>query len=237
MNDYSAHVWTRLTGFFGVLNSLVILPLEPASARPPLPIAMATGSANPVLLIHGIHDSAASMKTLSRWLEQEGREVHTLSLQPNDGTLPLPDLARQIRAFVRETFPAGAKIDLVGFSMGGVVSRYYLQRLGGARRVDRFVSISAPNHGSWLAFLSNKPGCVQMRPRSAFLRDLNAGTAPLARVRLTNLWSPLDLTIVPATSSRMSFGKEVRKWVVAHPLMILYPGSLRAISEALADSQ
>ena len=63
--------------------------------------------------------------------------------------------------------------------MGGIVCRYYLQRLGGIARVDRFVAISAPEHGTWWANtcpaeLLRWPGVAQLRPDSAFLRDLNS---------------------------------------------------------------
>ena len=117
--------------------------------------------------------------------------------------------------------------------MGGVVCRYYLQRLSGVDHVERFVAISAPNYGSWLAYASNKPGCVQMRPGSTFLRDLDAGKASLSKVAVTTIWTPLDLTILPAKSSRLSIGRENRMWVVAHPLMVRSRQCLGVIAEAL----
>lgn len=234
MKDYSARIWTRLSGLVALLNVFASSSGQAAGARATLSTAPYIPT-NPVLLIHGIHDSAASMQTMNRWLTKEGREVHTVSLAPNDGTLPLPELARQVATYVRRTFSPDRKIDLVGFSMGGIVSRYYIQRLGGVKRVERFVCVSAPNHGSWLAFMSNHPGCVQMRPGSAFLQELNAGLGAFQHVRLTTIWTPLDLTILPARSSRMPVGTEVRKWVVAHPLMVLQPGCLHAVSVALAD--
>jgi len=187
-----------------------------------------------VLLVHGIYDSARSMGIMAHWLREQGWEVHTLSLAPNDGGCGLDELAQQVGAYVGRTFQKGRKIDLVGFSMGGMVCRYYVQRLGGERKVERFIAISAPNHGSWLAWLSNKPGCVQMRPGSAFLQALNTDVEPLQRVQFSSIWSPLDLVILPAKSSRMPVGAEMRKWVVAHPLMVLYPGCLWAVAGMLS---
>lgn len=128
--------------------------------------------------------------------------------------------------------------DLVGFSMGGIVSRYYLQRLGGIDRVDRFVAISVPEHGTWMANLCPTklwpcPGTVQLRPDSPFLRDLNRDADVLERLQFTSIWTPLDLMIFPAHSSRMTAGKNVTLWVAAHPLMVWQPNCLRAVAEAL----
>ena len=75
--------------------------------------------------------------------------------------------------YIARHFDPEQPLDLVGFSMGGIVSRYYIQRLGGIERVQRYVNISAPNNGTWTAYLLSRLGCVQMRPESEFLRDLN----------------------------------------------------------------
>jgi len=107
----------------------------------------------PVLLVHGIWKSGASFHRMARALTARGLDAHTLDLKPNDGSAPLEDLAAQIAAFAADRFPG--PFDLVGFSMGGVVSRYYLQRLGGAERVRRFVTIPSPHHGTMTALLSN----------------------------------------------------------------------------------
>lgn len=103
-----------------------------------------THSLNPVLLIHGFLDRHTVFKPLTRYLSQQGWEIHALDLQPNDGRQALPILASQIETYVHQHFGAIQRFDLVGFSMGGIVTRYYLQRLGGNQRVERYVSISAP---------------------------------------------------------------------------------------------
>jgi triacylglycerol lipase len=47
----------------------------------------------------------------------------------------LRELAQQLDARIRATFTMDEAIHLVGFSMGGLISRYYIQRLGGIHRV------------------------------------------------------------------------------------------------------
>jgi triacylglycerol lipase len=189
---------------------------------------------HPVLLVHGIWKTGAAFDRMARHLRAQGFEVHTLDLQPNDGSAPIEQLAAQLAAVAEERFPAGAPFDLVGFSMGGVVSRYYLQRLGGVLRVRRFVTISSPHHGTATAYLSRKPGALQMRPDSPFLAELNRDVSMLSCLDLTSMWTPLDLMIMPAASSRLPLGREVLVAAPLHALMLHDPRALRAVAEALS---
>jgi triacylglycerol lipase len=189
---------------------------------------------NPVLLVHGIKDTAARMEKMAAHLRRKGWDAHTITLRPNWGQVGIEVLARQVEEFVRATFHQSQRIDLVGFSMGGLVCRYFIQRLGGLARLDRFIAIASPHHGSLLAWLWPGEGCRQMRPRSGFLRDLNSDIGMLENLKFTSLWTPLDLMVVPASSSRAGIGREVKLWMPAHPLMVLHPRAWRVVADLLA---
>ena len=81
--------------------------------------------------------------------------------------------------------------------MGGLVSRYYVQRLGGIERVRRLITISTPHQGTLWAHMVGNPGSRQMRPGSAFLSKLNHDAAMLERGEVCfdlNALRPDDLT-------------------------------------------
>jgi triacylglycerol lipase len=193
------------------------------------------GTKNRVLLVHGIADSAASMQMLRARLARDGRESLPITLKPGDGRISLEALSLQLRDYVQTHFSAREKIDLVGFSIGGLVCRYYIQMLGGSSRVDRLVTISTPNHGTLLARLSGRAACKEMRPGSHFLRKLNEDCSILGEVEITSLWTPLDLIIIPAKSSRPPIGINKPIPVLAHPLMILQRRPLEEVANALAQ--
>lgn len=189
---------------------------------------------NPVLLIHGINDTAKIFQRMRTHLEARGWEVHAISLSPNNGDVGLDELARQVDCYVKRTFGRAHAIDLVGFSMGGIVCRYYLQKLGGLARVDRFITISSPHHGSLMAYLCGNVGCEQMRPNSPFLRDLNHQLDQLNQVQFTSIWTPLDLMILPASSSSLPIGTEIKVPVLGHAWMVSDPTVLVAVTSALS---
>ncbi len=214
-----AWISSALAGLDGVFA-----PVQPA----PLP------AARPVILVHGIYSSSGDMTRLARHLEREGREVFALDLTPADGQCALDELAGQLDAFIGAKVPRG-KFDLVGFSMGGLVSRYYMQRLGGVERVDHFVTLAAPHQGTVMASLGQKTGIRQMQRRSPFLRDLERDQDRLKQVKFTSFYTPLDLVVVPAESAELPQARNVRIWSFWHPGLILEKRSLRAISLALSE--
>jgi triacylglycerol lipase len=190
---------------------------------------------NPVLLVHGISDTEAVFQKMKNYLTHQGWSVYALNLEPNNGDVGLDALAQQVADYIVATFDPEQTIDLVGFSMGGIVSRYYVQRLGGMERVQRFITISSPHHGTVVAYGSWRPGCLQMRPHSEFLKDLNSDAVMLKQLNFTSIWTPYDLMIVPADSSQMPIGTQVIIPVASHPWMLTDSRSLAAVATALAE--
>ena len=190
---------------------------------------------NPVLLVHGIMRTSSVFRKMSAYLTSHGWSVYTLNLKPHNATIGLDELALQVADYVDQTFGLEQPIDLVGLSMGGLVTRYYVQRLGGIERVQRFITISAPNQGTRMAYLSTRPGCVQMRPGSAFLKNLNQDYSMLEHLNFTSLWTPWDFVIVPAQSSQMPVGQEVKIPVLAHYSMVRDNRIIQAVASALSE--
>jgi triacylglycerol lipase len=179
---------------------------------------MTSGTRN-VILVHGIFDTGKIFRPMIQSLEGNGFRPLAPNLTPGNGDLGLDQLASQVAAFVQEHIPQGEQFDLVGFSMGGLVSRFYVQRLGGVERVGRLITISAPHHGTWWAHTVGNPGSRHMRRGSSFLADLNREAAMLERVKFVSIWTPFDLMILPAKSSSLGVGTEFRIPVALHPWM------------------
>ena len=163
-----------------------------------------------VLMIHGINDTGNIFNPMSIYLQKAGYKTHAIDLKPNYGIADLRELAQQVKQYIDDNFSVPEKIILIGFSMGGLITRYYLQRLNGIQKVDKYISISAPNKGSLWAYLLPFKGIQQMRPNSNFLQDLNQDVQQkLNLVPSLFLWTPVDTMIIPAQSSLIGAGKEI----------------------------
>jgi triacylglycerol lipase len=189
-----------------------------------------------VVLVHGIWDTSRVFARMGRWLEAHGYRALAVDLKPSDGSVGLEKLAEQLRDFVDVQLAAGEPFDLVGFSMGGLVCRYYVQRLGGVERVRRFITISSPHRGTYWAYTARNLGSRQMRPGSQFLVDLDRDMQSLERVKVASIWTPLDLMIVPAGSSRLGVGEEFRVTVGLHAWMARSWQCCVVVGRLLGDS-
>ena len=212
-------------------------PTAPLAAPLSSPALELLAGRLPVLLVHGIDDTSRTLAPLAAHLGREGfAAVQAMDLRPNDGRAPIAELAAQVAAEAEalRARTGSARLDVVGFSMGALVSRYYLQRLEGRQHVRRFVSLSGPHAGTQLAWLRDNAGAREMRPGSALLQELAAQPEPFGTVQVFSLWTPWDLMIVPPRSSRLVGARERRVPVLLHPWMVTDRRVHRAVVEALS---
>ncbi|WOT04704.1 esterase/lipase family protein [Shewanella youngdeokensis] len=185
-----------------------------------------------IVLVHGIFNTGFVMRWMHNQLAKAGHECFSPTVAPFDGRLGVEHAAGNLQHQIEQRFGLTDDIVLVGFSMGGIVGRYYLQRLGGANRVTHFFSLAAPHAGSLLAYLPYpSKAMVQLRPNSALLAELNATQHKLKQIALYSYRTPLDFTIVPSKSSIWPMANNRSFWVVLHMSVIFS----RKISNAIID--
>lgn len=173
-----------------------------------------------VVLVHGIFEDGKAFDSLKRRLETHGIKCFVPKLTPADGRGGLDKLAEGLKSDIDKEFGETDKFALVAFSMGGLVSRYYLQHLGGAERCEEFITVSTPHHGTKVAYTYPTKGAFQMRPGSDFLRDLESTESTLGAIPITSYRTPMDLMILPTTSSVWNRAENHSYKVILHPLML-----------------
>jgi triacylglycerol lipase len=190
----------------------------------------------PVLLVHGIWDSGARFDKLRAELERRGLgPTLAIDLVPNDGSARMSELAGQIGGAAQELLQRAqsSSIDVVGFSMGALAARYWIQRAGGRRLVRKFVAVSGPQSGTLMAYARGLAGVREMRPGSALLTGLNAEPDPFGAVEVHTLRTPFDLMIIPSHSSRLAGAEEHVLPVLLHRFMITSTRAVGTIARIL----
>ncbi|QYK01030.1 esterase/lipase family protein [Shewanella psychrotolerans] len=185
-----------------------------------------------LVLIHGIFNTGHVMGWMRKRFEQQGYECIAPSIAPFDGRHGIEYAAAQLKLAIETQFGHESPIVLIGFSMGGVVARYYLQCLGGASRTKALFSISSPHRGSYLAYLPYPSKAMrQLRPNSQLLQRLDLEQDSLRDVALYSYRTPMDFTIVPSRSSHWDVANNKVFMVPLHLSMIF---SRRIVNEILA---
>ncbi|MFG3306409.1 esterase/lipase family protein [Streptomyces wuyuanensis] len=195
----------------------------------------------PAVLLHGFVDNRSVFVLLRRALVREGgRHVESLNYSPL--TCDIRTAAELLGRHVEEICARSGRqrIDIVGHSLGGLIARYYVQRLGGDRRVRTLVTLGTPHAGTSVAPLASAHPIVrQMRPGSAVIEELRL-PAPGCRTRFVSFWSDLDQIMVPLETARLEHPdltvRNVRVSGIGHLALPVHPAVAAGIREALEAS-
>jgi triacylglycerol esterase/lipase EstA (alpha/beta hydrolase family) len=189
----------------------------------------------PVILLPGtLYDLADTWQALGPILADDGWCVYGLNYGAAASTTlsggriwsvgDIPTWAGQLSTFVGQVLAAtGArKVDLVGWSQGGMMPRWYMRFDDGAHYVHDLVGLAPSNHGTTVGGMSalldavtalGLPApltvaqclaCTQQLAGSAFLQQLNAGGDTVPGVRYTVIETEDDEVVTPYTSAFLS---------------------------------
>jgi triacylglycerol lipase len=174
-------------------------------ALPPVQRGLVVGdveaAGTPILLLHGMVDNRSIFAVLRRSLVRRGfGQVVTVNYSPltMDVRVAARRLAEKVEEVVANT--GYRRVHVVGHSLGGLVARYYVQRLGGDARVHTLVTLGTPHSGTVPAYFLPLRLGRQLRPGSELMTEL-AGPAPGCRTRFLAYWSDLDQMMIPKTAA------------------------------------
>jgi len=195
---------------------------------------MPTPSSNRVILIYGLWNVAPILWPLQYSLKNHGWRPEIWDY-PSTGYVALDELARNLEKYI-DSHHTG-KPHIVAYSMGGLIARYFIQKLGGTERISSFITLATPHHGTVRANILPGEGFVQMRVGSEFLRDLNSDLTPLTRIPFISLWTPWDITVFPAKNSYLEEFPRMKIQAPLHNLITWMPSSLRVVNHALRGAE
>ena len=169
----------------------------------PATVANAATS-TPVIFVHGYTGNASNWTTALSVFRAGGfSRLYTYDYNwAGSNVISAQGLASRVSQVKAQT--GASKVAIVNHSMGGLVTRYYLENLGGAANVSHVASIAGANHGTTFAgaCLINI-SCVEMYPGSVFILGLAAGDETPGSARYRTWYSVCDGIIIPYTSTRL----------------------------------
>ncbi|MGV2915159.1 lipase family alpha/beta hydrolase [Streptomyces alfalfae] len=218
----------------GVAQERRANPVRPPAEAPRLP----ADEKPPVLLLHGFIDNRSVFVLLRRALAQHGgRRVESLNYSPL--TCDIPTAAALLGRYVEEICErtGRSRIDVVGHSLGGLIARYYVQRLGGDARIRTLVTLGTPHGGTRVAPLADAHPIVrQMRPGSTVIEELKEPASD-CRTQFVSFWSDLDQIMAPLETACVDHpdlvAQNVRVTGIGHLALPVHPAVANGIRQAL----
>jgi triacylglycerol lipase len=161
---------------------------------------------DPILFVHGWTESSSLWNTMIGRFEKDGYPSSYLSAYTYNTSQSNKIDAEEVKSHVESLLKTtgATKVDIIAHSMGSLNSRYYIKNLGGESKVDDWVSLGGPNHGTETANACGQTACIEMRVGSTFLKELNATDETPGAVNYGTWWSPCDEIINPDESVILS---------------------------------
>ncbi|MDD5509219.1 MAG: alpha/beta fold hydrolase [Dehalococcoidales bacterium] len=191
----------------------------------------------PVMLVHGFLGATATWGKLSSYLQGEkfdtylgnygatGQSIEGLSVILKN------DIRKQKSDYSNANLKL-AKVDAVGHSMGGLISRYYSHGLTGYEGdLRKLIMVGTPNHGvSWTKKVTGNVGAgwyqthrlpaEQLYSESPFMKTLNSGEATGAHlnteIQYGNIYGFPDDWVVSSASAYLNGVASVTEADVKH---------------------
>src|SRR5579864_6556693 len=199
------------------------------------PVAAST----PIILLHGYFHNRSAFVVMKRSLRKFGfRSVDTMNY--NVIGHDVQELAHQLAAHVDEVLECteATHVHLIGHSLGGLVARYYIQKLGGHEKVHTCITLGTPHRGTHAAWVGRGKTARQLRPGSLLLRQL-ARSSRAMPVRFISIYSNLDSLVLPAVNAKITEpalrARNVLVKDLGHLSLLISRPIIRAIAEALAN--
>jgi triacylglycerol lipase len=189
-------------------------------------------SPTPLVLVHGLWDTPRLFRRLEQNLGERRAPLLIPHLPHGLGTTPIRALADQLGRDIEAAFGPDTPIDLLGFSMGGLIGRTWIQLAGGHRRTRRFISVGSPQQGTltaqpWPGWLL--AGVADMKLGSRLLRQLNDNVDALRSVDCASFFCTADLMVWPGWRAVLPVGPRQSVPVLTHQQLMRDPAALDAL--------
>ncbi|WP_051353201.1 esterase/lipase family protein [Thalassobacillus devorans] len=172
----------------------------------------------PIILVPGTFErSAQNWAELSPMLAGKGNCVYALNYgftHAGASTGPIEESAQELKDFIDNVLQLteAEQVDIIGHSQGGMMPRYYIKNLGGAKHVDNLIALVPSNHGTvgFLGFhrltddVSDMASCIACQQQlvgSEFLENLIQGDETPGQVDYTVITTKTDEVVIPYSSA------------------------------------
>ena len=220
-----------------LMAGLVVPAAAPAAARPVPPAP----GLEPIVFVHGLHDSSAAFTTMLQRFRDAGVPDDRLWAWNYDSRRSNVDSAADFAGFVYavQVETGAPRVDVVTHSMGALPTRWCI-RFGTCRRVvDDWVSLAGPNHGTSFAvtclLFPGEQGCPEIAVGSSFLDRLNEGDETPGQVDWTTIRTTGDQIINPGDSTELAGAANIAFDALAHNDLLTEPAVFAKVAAAVFD--
>ena len=191
---------------------------------------------NPIILIHGLWNTSSIFSFITSKLDEQGIDYFAPTLNHSFGMTSIVELTNLMDQLILEKYGLQQEIDVLGFSMGGIIGRYWINKFNGYKRTKRFITIGSPHNGTLASQLVPKypfRGISEMKINSSLLRDLAKYDYFLNDIDCISFFTFWDLMVFPGWRAHLNVGEKISLKILKHRNLVRNPVAVERIIERL----
>ena len=193
---------------------------------------MVLSKINPILLIHGLWNTADIFSSITSKLDEIGIEYFAPTLKHEYGMTSIVELTNLLNYLILEKYGYEKELDILGFSMGGIIGRYWIKKFVGYKRTRKFITVGSPHKGTLTSLLVPKypfKGISEMKINSRLLKELSNYDYLLNDIDCISFFTYWDLMVLPGWRSYMNSGEKIPLNVYKHKNLVRNPLAVEMI--------
>ncbi|MCL4233363.1 MAG: alpha/beta fold hydrolase [Deltaproteobacteria bacterium] len=193
------------------------------------------GPRTPVVLVHGLGGSRGAWWPLRLYLHAHGRKrLYAFGYEGGS----IEEHAGALVGFVSRVLAVTGedRVDIVAHSLGGIIARFAIQRLGLASHIRTLVTLATPHQGTYAAHYANTDLTRPLRPESDMIRDLNGDDFASLGVDLVCVCSDRDIYVVPSEHMAHPDARNLTVRGVSHSQHLISTRVFRLVARTLDEA-
>tara|TARA_Y100001978_G_scaffold201278_1_gene219281 strand:+ start:2025 stop:2567 length:543 start_codon:yes stop_codon:yes gene_type:complete len=177
-------------------------------------------------------------KKLIKELDQFSLDYYAPTLRHDFGMVSIIDLTKDFNDLIIKKYGSNREIDILGFSMGGIIGSYWLKYFEGYKRTKRFISVGSPHKGTLIAQLIPfypLKGISEMKKNSELLRELYASNSFLDKVECVSFFTYWDMMVFPGWKAYLPQGDKYALNIFKHKSLIKNEYAINQIIKKLVN--
>ena len=197
---------------------------------------MVLSKRKPIILIHGLWNTSDIFSLITAKLDEIGIEYFAPTLEHKYGMKSIVELTNLLNDLIIEKYGYEKELDILGFSMGGIIGRYWINKFNGYKRTRRFLTVGSPHKGTLASQLVPKypfRGISEMKINSHLLRELSKSDYLLNEIECISFFTYWDLMVFPGWKASLNSGEKISLKIYKHKNLIRNPNAVGKIIEKL----
>jgi len=182
---------------------------------------------DPILFIYGLGAGKWQYGPIIKYLKKKGiNDFYEFTYKNKFGQVRIKDIAEELSEFISKNVKEES-INIVAISQGGIIALAYLKYFRN-KNVKKLFTLCSPHKGSYMAYLMNLPGFIDLRPNSELLNELEKFIQE-SKINVYSVYTPFDLMVVPGWGAKPKCGKVKMIFAPAHPIAFFWPATKKFI--------